>query len=177
MTGAPLPPQPPGTRRVNHSFYTLFPKPFNGGLLLSRTLFQRSVAGKCCRIHSPRTEDEDSHQPSPPRSSSSPPVGTQQPSPGSARHLAAQGVMGAAPDTTGSLCPWRRVSSLQSPKAAGAWSEMWWCRPNGAWWGKHNRRRIHSGVGSPAPDLGSQSSLLGAQGAGRESRGLWLGCG
>lgn len=41
------PPQPFKTSSVHHSFHTLFPKPFNGGLLLSRALFPMSMAGGC----------------------------------------------------------------------------------------------------------------------------------
>lgn len=175
MTGAPLPPQPPGTRRANHSFCTLFPKPFNGGLLLSRTLFLASLAGKRCRLHSPGMVDKDSPQPSPPRSSSSPPVGMQQPSLGSTGHPAARGVMGAALSVEKSV-----LAPL--PKAA----EMWRCPQPG-----HGGDSTRAGGFTLARAAQSQPAaaraLPGSPGSGRPrgaggrprgaGRGLWLGCG
>lgn len=79
--GAPLPPQPFETRWLNYSFYILFPKPFNGEVLLSRTLFLISRAGKCCCIYNPGSEDEKSREARPPSSSILPTRGDPAPTP------------------------------------------------------------------------------------------------
>lgn len=184
--GAPLPPQPFETQRVNHSFYILFPKPFNGEVLLSHTLFLISRAGKCCCIYSLGTEDEESRKLSPLSSSILATHGDPAPEPRertSAREAEGEG---CSPRTTmwwdWSTC--REEHPCSGPQRQREPEPLPGERCGGApWpghgWGKRSRRLIYTEFGNTTPNLSSLGFFPGARGEGVVRRkeilgGLWV---